>query len=232
MRIAYVLYEGFTALDLIGPYEVLSRWPDAEIHFVASSDGPVRTDQGLAMLPTDTPATLPAPEVIVVPGAERPLRVLKDDVLVDWVRSAGEQATWCASACTGAALYAKAGLLAGRKATTHWAFRENLRAMGVDVVTERVVVDGKFVTGAGVSAGIDMALRLTLIVHGEEVARALQLGIEYDPQPPLDAGSPDRASASTLRLAMRTLLGDAPLREAAGYGRHLVSSYAARVARR
>lgn len=221
MKIAYVLYEGFTALDLIGPYEVISRWPDAEIHFVASSDGPVRTDQGLAMLPTDTPATLPAADVIVVPGAERPTRVLKDRVLVDWLASAGADATWCASACTGAALWAEAGLLRGRRATTHWAFRDGLRAMGVDVVAERVVIDGKFVTGAGVSAGIDMALTLTAHVHGEELAKALQLGIEYDPQPPFDAGSPDGASASTLRLALRALLGDAPLQTVADVGRHV-----------
>ncbi|WP_205699403.1 DJ-1/PfpI family protein [Conexibacter sp. SYSU D00693] len=228
MQIAYVVYDGFTALDLIGPYEVLSRWPDAEIHVVSSGEGPVATDMGLRVLPTDTPATLPRPDLIVIPGAEDPLPVLEDDVLVDWVRDASATATWCASACTGAALYAKAGVLTGRRATTHWAFREGLRAMGVDVVAERVVVDGKVITGAGVSAGIDMALTLTAMVHGEERAKALQLAIEYDPQPPFSAGSPDTASASTLRLALRMLLGDAPLHRVAGIARHTVRSLATR----
>jgi transcriptional regulator GlxA family with amidase domain len=221
MKIAYVLYEDFTALDLIGPYEVISQWPDAEIHFVATTTGPVRTDHGLAMLPTDTPQTLPDPDVIVIPGSSKPLGPLGDEALIAWVRSASETAQWCASACTGSGVYAAAGGLKGRKATTHWAFRENLKAMGVDVVADRVVVDGKYVTGAGVSAGIDMALLLTGKVHGEEAAKAIQLGIEYDPQPPFDAGSPDKASASTLRLAMRMLMGDRPVAMMAGLGQRL-----------
>ncbi|HYF27470.1 MAG TPA: DJ-1/PfpI family protein [Baekduia sp.] len=228
MQIAFVLYPGFTALDLIGPYEVLSRWPGAEIHFVATTTEPVPTDQGLRMLPTDSPQSLPRPDVVVIPGAEDPLPVLEDEALIAWVRSAGETATWCASACTGAALYARAGLLTGRRATTHWAFREGLRAMGADVVADRVVFDEKFVTGAGVSAGIDMALSLTARVHGEELAKALQLAIEYDPQPPFDSGSPDKASASTLRLALRALLGDAPLRTVGAHARHTVASLARR----
>lgn len=218
MRIAYVLYEDFTALDLIGPYEVISAWPDVELHFVATTEGPVQTDRGLAMLPTDTPATLPDPDIVVMPGSSKPLGPLGDEALLDWVRGVSDSAQWMTSACTGAAVYGAAGLLEGRKATTHWGFRENLRAMGVDVVTDRVVFDGKFLTGAGVSAGIDMALALTARVHGEELAKAIQLGIEYDPQPPFDSGSPDNAGASTLRLSMRMLLGDEPLRTATSLG--------------
>lgn len=223
MKIAYVLYEDFTALDLIGPYEVISQWPDAEIHFVATTTGPVHTDHGLAMQPTDTPQTLPDPDVIVIPGSSKPLGPLDDQALLDWVRSASQTAQWCASACTGAGVYAAAGVLTGRRATTHWAFRENLRAMGVEVVGDRVVVDGRFVTGAGVSAGIDMALLLTGMVHGEEAAKAIQLGIEYDPQPPYQAGSPDKASASTLRLAMRMLMGDRPVQMMGALGARMAS---------
>lgn len=222
MKIAYVVYPEFTALDLIGPYEVISLWPDVELHWVATTRDPVKTDHGLAVVPTATPADLPDPDVVVIPGSSEPLGVLGDEALLDWVRQVAPQAQWLASACTGAAVYGAAGVLRGRRATTHWAFRENLGAMGVDVVADRVVFDPPFVTGAGVSAGIDMALALTARVHGERLAKAIQLGIEYDPQPPFDAGAPEKADASTLRLAMRLLLGDAPLRTAMATGSRLV----------
>jgi transcriptional regulator GlxA family with amidase domain len=174
------------------------------------------------MLPTTTPAGLPDPDVVVIPGSSKPLGPLKDDVLLDWLRSVAPTATWLASACTGSAVYGAAGLLKGRRATTHWAFRDNLAAMGVEVVSDRVVFDDKFVTGAGVSAGIDMALALTARVHGDELAKAIQLGIEYDPQPPFDAGAPQKADASTLRLATRMLMGDAPLRTLASYSSRML----------
>jgi transcriptional regulator GlxA family with amidase domain len=222
MKIAYVIYPDFTALDLIGPYEVISLWPDVELHWVATTPGPIHTDHGLALLPTTTPAELPDPDVVVIPGSSKPLGPLKDEVLLDWIRSVEPTAQWLASACTGAAVYGAAGVLRGRRATTHWGFRENLRAMGVEVVSDRVVFDGRFVTGAGVSAGIDMALALTARVHGEEMAKAIQLGIEYDPQPPFDAGAPEKADASTLRLTARMLMGDAPLRTFAGYSSRMV----------
>jgi transcriptional regulator GlxA family with amidase domain len=223
MKIAYVVYPDFTALDLIGPYEVISLWPDVELHWVATSPGPIRSDHGLAVLPTTTPAGLPDPDVVVIPGSSKPLGPLGDEALLAWVRAVAPRARWLASACTGAGVYAAAGVLRGRRATTHWAFRENLRAMGVDVVADRVVFDPPFVTGAGVSAGIDMALALTARVHGEELARAIQLGIEYDPQPPFDAGAPEKADASTLRLALRLVLGDAPLRNLAASGSRLLA---------
>ena len=211
MKIAYVLYPDFTALDLVGPYEVISRWPDAEVHFVASSLEPVRCDAGLTVIPTDTPETLRDPDLIVVPGSGNPVPVLSDEVLIAWLRDTAPRCAWTASVCTGAGLYAAAGLLEGKKTTTHWGFRDNLRAMGVEVVGERVVWQGTHVSGAGVSAGIDMALSLTDRVHGRELAESLQLLIEYDPQPPFEAGSPEKASAGTLRLAFRMLLGDKPL---------------------
>ncbi|WP_445149679.1 DJ-1/PfpI family protein [Baekduia sp. Peel2402] len=222
MKIAYVLYEDFTALDLIGPYEVISAWPDVELHWVATSSGPVSTDRGMQVLPTVMPEGIPDPDVVVIPGSSNPLGPLKDEALLQWVRDVAPGAQWLSSACTGAGVYGAAGVLKGKRATTHWGFRENLKAMGVDVVADRVVFDGKFVTGAGVSAGIDMALALTGRVHGEELAKAIQLAIEYDPQPPFDEGSPDKASASTLRLASRMLLGDTPLKTMAGYSRRMM----------
>ena len=234
MRIAYLVYPGFTALDLVGPYEVISRWPGAQVHFVATAQGPVRADVGLTVLPTDTPSTVPQPDVIVIPGGgdTASLEATEDAELIGWIRRAAPGATWLASACTGSLLYAEAGLLEGRRATTHWSMREALRAMGAKVVAERVVFDGNIVTGAGVSAGIDMALALTARVHGEEQAKAVQLVIEYDPQPPFTSGSPDTASASTLRLAARMLVGDTPLRTLRRVTSHLIGHRLRRVFRR
>jgi cyclohexyl-isocyanide hydratase len=211
MRTAFVLYPDFTALDLVGPYEVISRWPEAEVHFLARSLEPVRCDEGLTVIPTDTPATLPDPELIVVPGSGKPVPVMSDQALIDWLRAAAPNCKWTASVCTGAGLYAAAGLLEDKITTTHWGFRDNLRAMGIEVVGDRVVWQGNHVSGAGVSAGIDMALSLTDRVHGRKVAESLQLAIEYDPEPPFDSGSPTKADASTLRLALRVLLGDRPV---------------------
>ena len=214
MRIAYVLYPDFTALDLVGPYEIISRWPDAEVHFLARSTEPVRCDRGLTVIPTDTPQTLPDPDLIVVPGSENPVPVMSDTVLIDWLRAAAPACQWTASVCTGAGLYAAAGLLESKTTTTHWGFRDNLRAMGIEVVGDRVVWQGNHISGAGVSAGIDMALALTERVHDRALAQSLQLLIEYDPQPPFDTGSPTKADASTLRLAFRMLLGDRPVQMA------------------
>jgi transcriptional regulator GlxA family with amidase domain len=211
VKIAYVLYPDFTALDLVGPYEVISRWPNADVHFLARSLEPIRCDCGLTVVPSDTPETLPNPDLIVVPGSSNPLPVLDDDVLLQWLRAAAPHCQWTASVCTGAGLYAAAGLLKGKKTTTHWGFRDNLRAMGVEVVADRVVWEGNHISGAGVSAGIDMALALTERVHGRQLAESLQLLIEYDPQPPFTSGSPTSADASTVRLALRILLGDRPV---------------------
>lgn len=210
MKLAFVIYPGFTALDLVGPCEVIGRWPGADVRFLATGLEPVRSDLGLIVTPTDTPRTLPRPDVIVVPGSSEPLPVLDDEVLLDWLRGAAPRAEWTASVCTGAGLFAAAGLLDGRPTTTHWGFREQLRAMGAKVVADRVVWDGSHVSGAGVSAGIDMALALTARVHGNALAKSLQLVIEYDPQPPFGAGAPEKADAGTLRLAGRMLLGDRP----------------------
>ena len=185
MKTAFVLYPDFTALDLVGPYEVISRWPDAEARFLARSLEPVRCDEGLTVIPTDTPATLPDPELIVVPGSGNPVPVLSDQALIGWLRTAAPNCKWTASVCTGAGLYAAAGLLEGKKTTTHWAFRDNLRAMGVEVVGDRVVWQANHISGAGVSAGIDMALYLVERLADLERARAVRRYIQYDPSPPV-----------------------------------------------
>lgn len=219
MQIAYVIYPGFTALDLIGPYEVISRWPGAETRFLASSEGPVKTDLGMTVIPTDTPASLPDPDVIVVPGAGDPLPVLEDDVLLDWLQAAAPGCQWTVSVCTGAGLYAAAGLLEGKTTTTHWAFRDGLRAFGIEVSHDRVVWQGTHISGAGVSAGIDVALALTERVHGRELAEALQLSIEYDPEPPFDSGSLPKADRAVRRRADQLMLaGQSRLRTMARAG--------------
>jgi transcriptional regulator GlxA family with amidase domain len=232
MKIAYVLYPDFTALDLIGPYEVISCWPAAEVHFLASSPDPVRTDHGLTVIPTDTPETLSDPDLIVVPGSGNPLPVLDDRVLIEWLRTAAAACQWTASVCTGAGLYAAAGLLDGKKTTTHWGFRDVVRAYGVEVVEDRVVWQGNHISGAGVSAGIDMALNLTERVYGRELAKALQLVIEYDPQAPFDSGSPTKADAQTKRLAWQVLIADQPrMKVAAQMGRAIIGARMGRARR-
>jgi transcriptional regulator GlxA family with amidase domain len=196
MRVAYVVYPGFTALDLVGPYEVISRWPGAEVCFVSTCEGPVRADAGLVVVPDAAPEDIGAVDMIVMPGGAGTAAIdaSRDPRLTAWVRETAPGLRWLVSVCSGSLVYAAAGVLDGRRATTHWGMRENLRAAGVEVVPERVVFDGRVVTGAGVSAGIDLALALTARVHGEELAKSLQLVIEYDPRPPFASGSPDQAA--------------------------------------
>jgi transcriptional regulator GlxA family with amidase domain len=232
MKIAYVVYPDFTALDVVGPYEVISRWPGADTHFLASSAGPVRTDCGLTVIPTDTPESLRDPDLIVAPGSGNPMPVLDDRVLIDWLRAAAPGCQWTASVCTGASLYAAAELLEGKKTATHWAFRDVVRAYGVEVVEERVVWQGNHISCAGVSAGIDMALALTERVHGRDLAEALQLVIEYDPQPPFDTGSLEKADGATKRRAMDVLTGgQSRMKVAARMGRAIMGARMARARR-
>lgn len=200
MDIAILIYPRFTALDAVGPYEVLSRLPGAKVTFVAeharAGGLPVSTDTGQLVLLADTTLDeLANPEIVVVPGGPGQAALMDDGPVHEWLRAADATSTWTTSVCTGSLILAAAGLLAGRRATSHWLALEELRALDVEVVPERVVFDGKIVTAAGVSAGIDMALALAARIAGEQMAQAIQLGIEYDPQPPLHAGSPDNAPA-------------------------------------
>jgi putative intracellular protease/amidase len=201
MNTAIVLYEGFTALDAIGPYEVLSRVPGARVTFVAAQRGPLRTDNDmLTLLAERSLSELERPDVVVVPGGPGDVAARAGEPVLEWLREADRTSAWTTSVCTGSLILAAAGLLAGRRATSHWLALEELRRLGAEPVAERVVFDGKLVTAAGVSAGIDMALTLAARIAGETVAQAIQLGIEYDPQPPFDAGSPRKAPAEVVAL--------------------------------
>jgi transcriptional regulator GlxA family with amidase domain len=194
VKIAILIFDKLTALDAIGPYEVLSRLPGAELDFVALETGIKRTDTGrLGLEVTKSIEELTDPDIVLVPGGEGNRPLLTDERVLDWLRAAHAQATWTTSVCTGSLVLGAAGILEGKRATSHWVYRDALREYGAKPVAERVVEDGKVITAAGVAAGIDMALHLATRVAGDEVAQAIQLGIEYDPDPPHDTGSPDKA---------------------------------------
>jgi putative intracellular protease/amidase len=195
MDIAIPLYDRFTALDAVGPYEVLSRLPGATVHFLAADGpGPKTTETGMLTILAERPLSdLPHPEVIVVPGGYGTRKLMEDETTLDWIREAHATSQWTTSVCTGALLLGAAGILDGLRATTHWLELETLAELGAEPSEERVVEQGKIFTAAGVSSGIDMALVLTAKIAGDEFAQAIQLLIEYDPQPPFDAGSTSKA---------------------------------------
>ncbi|HJQ59219.1 MAG TPA: DJ-1/PfpI family protein [Vineibacter sp.] len=212
MDIAFLFYDGMTALDAIGPWEVLSRLPGARARPVSPSGGVVRTDTGLTFADCAAIDDFARADVLLVPGASDVRSLLKDTRVVDWVRTIDGTTRWTTSVCTGALLLGAAGVLRDRRATTHWAALEGLRRFGATPVSERVVEAGKVITAAGVSAGIDMALMLAARLTDRTTAEAMQLVIEYDPQPPFDAGAPATADPAVLARA-RALLA-APPREA------------------
>lgn len=201
MDIAIPIFDEITALDAVGPYEVLSRLPEATVTFIAKAPGPKRTENGMLALVADrTLGELPEPDVIVVPGGFGTRALAKDEELLAWLRHAHAHSTWTTSVCTGALLLAAAGLLDGLRATTHWLQYDLLRPYGVTPVAERIVREGKIITAAGVSAGIDMALMLAGEIAGREWAHGIQVGIEYDPEPPFPGGSPHTAPAHIVEL--------------------------------
>lgn len=193
MQIAFLPFPGMTQLDMTGPAQFLSRLPGATVHFVSGSLDPVPTDAGFAIVPTETYLQIPAPEIVCVPGGIGVASVMDDAAAMAWLRQAGETATWVTSVCTGSLILGAAGLLRGYKATTHWAWHHHLARFGAEPVKARTVIDRNRVTGGGVTAGIDFALTLMAEVAGEDVAKAVQLGLEYDPAPPFDCGSPGKA---------------------------------------
>jgi transcriptional regulator GlxA family with amidase domain len=201
VQIAILLYDKLTALDAVGPYEVLRSVPGWEVRFVGASKGNVRTDCGALGLSADyTLDEVTEPNIVLVPGGDGSEVAMEDETVLDWLRAVDRSTKWTTSVCTGSLVLAAAGLLDGRRATSHWLFLERLGRLGADPVGGRFVVDGKLVTAAGVSAGIDMALHLVGLEVGPEVAQAVQLGIEYDPQPPHDAGSPEKAPAPIVEI--------------------------------
>jgi transcriptional regulator GlxA family with amidase domain len=206
MQVAILIFDGITALDAIGPYEVLAGVPGASIRFVSKESGPKRTDSGaLALIADHSLDEVTNPDIVLVPGGEGNRVLFDDPEVLDWLRDTASFARWTTSVCTGSLLLGAAGLLEGKRATSHWLFRERLREYGAEPVAERVVEDGKVITSAGVSAGIDMALRLVEHEAGLELAQAVQLAIEYDPQPPFDAGSPEKAPRPILEAVAHAL---------------------------
>jgi len=201
-RVAIALYEGLTLLDAIGPYQVLTLVPGLEVVVCAERTGRLSDDQNLIHLEIEhTFDDVATPDVLLVPGGPGSRRLaVAGTPIVDWVQSAHRSTTWTTSVCTGSLILGAAGVLDGLKATTHWASYDALATFGALPSSDRVVVDGKVITGAGVSAGIDMALRLVVEMFGIEMAQAVQLGIEYDPQPPTDAGSVAKAPPEIVEL--------------------------------
>lgn len=204
MRIAIPLFDRFTALDAVGPYEVLKFLPGAEIVFVAAELGPVRdVPKWLAISADARFSEIDSCDVLLVPGGPGSRGLLEDEQLLDWIRRMHEGSIWTTSVCTGSLLLAAAGLLKGLSATTHWAAVDVLESFGATYTAERVVFQDKIVTAAGVSSGIDMALALAAHIVDQTTAEAIQLAIEYDPQPPFDAGSPAKAPQAAKDLLAR-----------------------------
>ncbi len=192
-KIGFLLFDGLTQLDFTGPLQFLHRLPDAETYLIAKTLDPIQTDCGPFILPTHTFETTPDLDLLCVPGGFGVDAVMEDAASLDFVRHQGGQAQYITSVCTGAFILAAAGLLTGVKATTHWRYHDQLAAFGAKPVKARVVTDGRVITGGGVTAGIDFAPTVLAEIGGQDLAAAVQLGLEYDPAPPLEAGHPDRA---------------------------------------
>ena len=213
LSIAFLLYPGMTQLDLTGPAQVLSRMGNATLHFVAKTREPVPTDTGFSILPTAAMAELDGADILCVPGGMSCVDAMEDEATLAWVRRVGHSASWVTSVCTGSLILGAAGLLAGYRAACHWAWRDHLALFGAEPVAERVVFDRNRVTGGGVTAGIDFGFALMAAIRGERHARLVQLGLEYDPAPPFDSGSPDRAAPELLALYRERMEALAPDRE-------------------
>ena len=205
LTIGMLVFPDVTQLDLTGPYEVLARVPDATIHLVWKTLDPVRSDRGLLLQPTCTMDECPPLDVICVPGGPGQVDLMADDRVLDFLRRIAPGCRYVTSVCTGALVLGAAGLLKGLRATTYWAAHDQLRVFGATPVACRVVIDGNRITGGGVTSGIDFALTLAAELAGEEMAKSIQLAMEYDPAPPFDAGTPDAAGeAVTMQVMART----------------------------
>jgi transcriptional regulator GlxA family with amidase domain len=209
-QIAIVLYPGFTALDFIGPYEVLRNLPGADVRFVWHEPGPVAADSGVLLIgATHSFDETPSPDIILVPGGPSTFEHARDEKVLEWLRRAHETSSWTTSVCSGSVLLAAAGVLQGGRATSHWMALPMLKPFGVEPVgDQRIVHEGKVVTAAGVSAGIDLGMWLFGQICGDAKAKAVQLVIEYDPQPPYDSGHMSKASAATKAAATALLTMD------------------------
>jgi len=200
-RVGLLLFPRITQLDMTGPYEVFTKLPGAEVHLVWKSLEPVTADGGMRILPTTTLDACPQLDLLCVPGGAGMNPLLNDAETLAFLKRQAGAARYVTSVCTGALVLGAAGLLKGRRAATHWMSRDMLKAFGATPVAERVVVDGNVITGGGVTAGIDFALTVAAEAFGADLAKAIQLGIEYDPQPPFNAGSPEGAGAAIVEKA-------------------------------
>jgi cyclohexyl-isocyanide hydratase len=210
ISVAFLVYPEVTQLDFTGPAQVLSRLGNARIDYVWKNRDPVPTDAGFSILPTATFEEVTRADILCVPGGIACVEIMEDDETLAWVARIGRDAAWVTSVCTGSLILGAAGLLDGYRAACHWAWREHLALFGAEPVAERVVFDRNRVTGGGVTAGIDFALALTAAIRGEAHARLIQLALEYDPAPPFDSGSPERAGADLLAFYARRMAKMAP----------------------
>jgi putative intracellular protease/amidase len=212
MEIAILIYDKLAALDAVGPYEVMRNVPGWDVRFVAKEKGETRTEDGtLALVADYSLDQVRAPDLVLVPGGKGSRPLMHDEELLRWLREVDGATKWTTSVCTGSLLLGAAGLLDGKRATSNWLLLEALRQFGADPVGGRWVEDGKVITAAGVTAGIDMALHMVALEAGPEVAQAVQLGIEYDPDPPFDSGSPEKAPAEIVELVRRASSAGDPL---------------------
>ena len=199
-QIGMLLFPRLTQLDLTGPYEVMCQMPDSTTHLIAATLEPVQASHGLTITPTVDFENAPQLDILMVPGGPGINAMLEDDVFLEFLRQQGQHAKYVTAVCTGSLLLAAAGLLDGYKATTHWRSLDLLQLFGVEVLEERVVIDRNRITGGGVTAGIDFGLVMVAEICGEEVAKQIQLAIEYNPAPPFRAGSPEEAEADIVAL--------------------------------
>jgi cyclohexyl-isocyanide hydratase len=197
-HIGMLIFPQMTQLDMTGPYEVLARLPNCQVHLVAKDLAPVTTDRGLQIVPTATYESCPPLDVVMVPGGPGQQPLMEDDAALGFLRRQAATAQYVTSVCTGSLVLGAAGLLKGKRATSHWAALDHLKLLGAIPVSEHVVIEGNIVTGAGVTSGIDFALTLAAILEGEQTAREIQLQIEYDPAPPFNSGSPKKAAPETV----------------------------------
>lgn len=213
VSVAFLLFPDVTQLDLTGPAQVLSRLGNARIDLVWKDREPVPTDAGFSLLPTATFEDVRTADIVCLPGGLGTLAVMDDPVVLDWIRGVAQSATWVTSVCTGSLLLGAAGLLKGYRATSHWASRDQLRYFGAIPTNARIVTDRNRVTGGGVTSGIDFGLALTALIRGENHAKLVQLGIEYDPAPPFDSGAPAKADPAILAAYQEMMRQRAPDRE-------------------
>jgi cyclohexyl-isocyanide hydratase len=208
--IGMLIFPRLTQLDMTGPYEVLARLPNTKVHLVAHTMAPVTTDRGMQIVPTITLADCPQLDLVMLPGGPGQQDLMEDEAALGFLRRQAAGAKYVTSVCTGSLVLGAAGLLKGKRATSHWAAIEHLKPLGAIPVSDKVVMDGNVITGAGVTSGIDFALAVAALLEGEDAARQIQLQIEYDPAPPFDSGSPRTASAALLAQVRSRL---APLNE-------------------